>query len=243
MSDDKIWAEGLLIFYEIFRFLENSLQNLSSSNEHFRKFKPVIMDIERTTAFESDLSFFYGKDFLKSYTIRPSVADYLRHLQTLEQREPLRLLAYVYHLYMGLLSGGQILKKKREFGNKMKVKVSYLFGFLGWGSATAATDGGRSSESVTAGVKLGTAVTSFPPDGRSIADIKKEIAFTMNDIAADLSRDERNSLIDESMEVFRRNNEIVGSIQKTGMTALKNYAVFLVIFVTIGAAVYFYMQS
>ena len=32
-----------------------------------------------------------------------------------QEDEPLLLVAYIYHLYMGLLSGGQILSKKRQF--------------------------------------------------------------------------------------------------------------------------------
>ena len=32
-----------------------------------------------------------------------------------DEDEPLLLVAYVYHLYMGLLSGGQLLSKKRQW--------------------------------------------------------------------------------------------------------------------------------
>lgn len=39
---------------------------------------------------------------------------YLEHLYDLKKRSPILLLAYVFHLYMGLLSGGQILQKKRS---------------------------------------------------------------------------------------------------------------------------------
>lgn len=238
MSDDRIWAEGLLIFYEIFRFLEESMVRLCPKNEHFNRMYKVIIGIERTPAFEIDLEFYYGKDYLKSYEIRPAVADYLKHLQTLEQREPLRLLAYIYHLYMGLLSGGQILKKKRDMGNRIKVKAGHILGWFGIGNNRSTV----TSENISsnANVKPGNAVTTFGQDGRSIADIKKEIAFTMNDVSVDLSKDEKNSLISESLEVFRRNNEIVGSINKTGMTALKNYAIFVaVIFISVGSAIYF----
>jgi len=236
MSDDRIWAEGLLIFYEIFRFLEESIVRLSPKNEHFSRMHKIIDGIERTQAFELDLEFYYGKDYLKLYEIRPSVADYLKHLKTLEQREPLRLLAYVYHMYMGLLSGGQILKKKRDIGNRIKDKASHILGWFGLGIKAPAP------KDTIPGLnpKLGNAVTTFGQDGRSISEIKKEIAFTMNDIASDLSKDEKNSLISESLIVFQRNNEIVGSIHKTGITALKNYAmVFIVILVSVGTAFYF----
>jgi heme oxygenase len=41
------------------------------------------------------------------------VKSYLEHLKKIENENPLLLAAYIYHLYMGLLSGGQILAKKR----------------------------------------------------------------------------------------------------------------------------------
>jgi len=157
----------------------------------------------------------------------------------LEEREPLRLLAYVYHLYMGLLSGGQILNRKRELRKKLKRSFGELLGWLSLGmrSRSPPPPGGSSS------VKLGNAVTSFVMDGRTINDIKKEIAFTMNDIASDLSKDEKESLISESMMVFQRNNEVVGTIERTGLIALKNLSgspvVWLVAIIAIGTIVAF----
>ncbi|ODM95621.1 Heme oxygenase 1 [Orchesella cincta] len=243
MSDEKVWAEGLLVFYEIFRFLENALERLAPRNSHFKKMHAVIQDIQRTKAFEDDLQYYYGNNYLKTYQIRPSVADYLKHLETLEEREPLRLLAYVYHLYMGLLSGGQILKRKRELRRKLKRSFGELLGWFGLRPQGSTTDSYGSSSS-----KPGNAVTTFAMDGRTISDIKKEIAFTMNDIAADLSRDEKESLLSEGIAVFQRNNEIVGSIERTGLIALKNLTgspvIWLVALVAIGTfCMYWYFSE
>ncbi|CAL8069178.1 unnamed protein product [Orchesella dallaii] len=239
MSDEKVWAEGLLVFYEIFRFLENALERLAPRNTHFNKMNAVIQDIQRTKAFEEDLQYYYGNNFLKTYRIRPSVAEYLKHLETLEEREPLRLLAYVYHLYMGLLSGGQILKKKREFRKKLKRGFGEALGWFGLRSQGAAVNASGSSST-----KPGNAVTTFTMDGRTISDIKKEIVFTMNDIAGDLSRDEKESLLSEGIAVFQRNNEIVGSIERTGLIALKNLTggpvIWLVALVAIGTFCVYY---
>jgi heme oxygenase len=242
MSDEKIWAEGLLIFYEIFKFLEAAVARLSlkshPTNQHFSRFKSIIAGIERTNAFEADLDFYFGPGYLKEYSIRPSVAEYLSHLQTLEEREPLRLMAYLYHLYMGLLSGGQILKRKRDLRNRFKRKLHSLFQWFGFGIPSSS---GNSLLGTAFGQpRPGDAITYFG-DGRTISDIKKEITFTMNDIASDLSTDEKNSLLEESLEVFRRNNEIVGSIQRTGFIALKNYAMFFIFITSIGTAMYWYM--
>lgn len=102
-SDNEVWADGLLVFYEIFRFLEENTPEELIPKEY-----------RRTAAFESDLSFYLGDDWKRNYQIRDSVKMYLKHLHDVKSRSPILLLAYVYHLYMGLLSGGQILQKKRS---------------------------------------------------------------------------------------------------------------------------------
>lgn len=103
LSDHNVWADGLLVFYEIFRFLE---QNVPEDL--------LPLEFHRTEAFERDLSYYLGENWKRNYEIRDSVKMYLKHLQDVKNRSPILLVAYVYHLYMGLLSGGQILKKKRS---------------------------------------------------------------------------------------------------------------------------------
>ena len=65
----------------------------------------------RTEAFESDLNHYYGQEWKKQYQVRPEVQSYLDHLQEIEKQNPYLIMAYVYHLYMGIFSGGQILMK------------------------------------------------------------------------------------------------------------------------------------
>ena len=107
ISDDSVWAEGLLVFYEVFKFLEKSLNSHSDSLIG----DLLIPDMARTEAFEEDLDFFFG-DWREGYQIRPEVRLYLDHLESLDQENPYLLIPYIYHLYMGLFSGGQILAAK-----------------------------------------------------------------------------------------------------------------------------------
>jgi len=128
------------------------------------------------------------------------------------------------------LSGGQILQKKRDFRARLNAKAAsildwvlptMIFGRVPSQSSSSST---TESETTPRRNKQGSAVTSFGADGRSIADIKKDIVFTIDDIATDLSYDEKESLLSESVIVFQKNNEIIGSIEKTGMAALRNLA-------------------
>ncbi|KAJ6635396.1 Heme oxygenase 1 [Pseudolycoriella hygida] len=108
LSNDRVWADGLQIFYEIFRFLEQHTPV---------DWLPV--EYHRTAAFQSDLAHFLGEDWQDEYSIRGSVRKYLLHLEDIKNTKPKLLIAYVYHLYMGLLSGGQILQKKRKLMNNI----------------------------------------------------------------------------------------------------------------------------
>ena len=111
ISDDTVWAEGLLVFYEVFKSLEQSLRSHSDSLIG----DLLIPGMARTEAFEEDLEYFYGEKWKDNYEIRPEVQQYLDHLQKLDDKNPYLLIPYIYHLYMGLFSGGQILQAKRSF--------------------------------------------------------------------------------------------------------------------------------
>jgi len=111
INDDSVWAEGLLVFYEIFKFLEQALRSHSDSLIG----ELLIEHMERTTAFEADLAFFFGSNWKENYTVRPEVQLYLDHLRDIEEANPYLLIPYIYHLYMGLFSGGQVLQAKRKF--------------------------------------------------------------------------------------------------------------------------------
>lgn len=107
-------------------------------------------------------------------------------LREIEDTDPTLLMAYIYHLYMGLLSGGIILRKKRQLMQKIS-----LF------KASPSNDGNN--------------VTDFGQN--SIFQLKSDLRESMNRIAETLDEDTKNKLIEESKIVFELNNEIVKSVQ------------------------------
>jgi len=182
LSDSGVWAEGLLVFYDIFRYLEEALDRLSDS-------LVGELDVEgmrRRGAFEADLGFYLGADWQGTHEPRPAVRGYLSHLEQLEEEQPHLLMAYIYHLYMGMLSGGQVLRRKRQL-------VGRLFG------------GGRESDTA------GNAVTYY--GSHEIRQLKTRLAAAMNAAAHQLDDVTRSQLIAESRQVFVRNNEIVATVQ------------------------------
>ncbi|KAJ8891832.1 hypothetical protein PR048_004386 [Dryococelus australis] len=148
-------------------------------------FRLDIEGLRRTEAFEKDLIFYLGKDWKNNYVVRESVAAYLLHLRKIESSNPNLLLAYIYHLYMGLLSGGQLLMHKR--------KVLGKFPFTG-----ATREGG-------------TAVTNF--GDITISKLKRDVKAAMNSVAEDLDETTKQMLIEESKTVFVKNNEIIRTVK------------------------------
>lgn len=109
MTDDSVWAEGLLVFYEVFAFLERALLDHKDSLIG----DLLIPGMARTAALEEDLAHYLGDNWRVGYSVRPEVQTYIDHLKEIEARNSYLLIPYIYHLYMGLFSGGQILRAKR----------------------------------------------------------------------------------------------------------------------------------
>lgn len=110
LIDDRVWAEGLLVFYEVFKFLEKSMENTRYTNV-VKFFHP---DLARTPYFETDLEFYYGPKWKEDYPPRECVRNYISHLEEISESDPNLLIPYIYHLYLGLLSGGRILRRKQK---------------------------------------------------------------------------------------------------------------------------------
>uniref|UniRef100_A0A2P2I5Q5 Heme oxygenase n=1 Tax=Hirondellea gigas TaxID=1518452 RepID=A0A2P2I5Q5_9CRUS len=203
-GNDEIWAQGLLVFYEVFKQLEQSMDR----NPNFLLAQLDLPGIRRTELFEKDLAYYLGKDWKMSYTPRSSVKEYTNYLQHLEETDSLRLVAYVYHLYMGLLSGGQILRKKRVLASSLTFssKLSYE----------------------------GLAVTEIT--GATVAEMKRELADHMNTVAGQLTEQQKEALIAESRVVFEMNNRIIRSIEGTTTVMIRKVIKFslgLILFATL----------
>ncbi|KAL6262637.1 hypothetical protein P5V15_005430 [Pogonomyrmex californicus] len=204
--DDSVWADGLLVFYEVFRYLEGAMIRLRNTKIGLLP----LSELQRTEAFERDLDHYLGKGWRKNYSPRDSVTKYLMRLREVEDTDPTLLMAYIYHLYMGLLSGGIILRKKRQIVQKI-------------------------SPFKTPPSSDGSNVTDFGQN--SIFQLKRDLRESMNRIAETLDEDTKNKLIEESKIVFELNNEIIRSV-KTGSHVCEKIFYFigpvlLVIFVLI----------
>lgn len=198
LSDNSVWLDGLVIFYPIFKYLET---NVSTS------ILPV--EYHRAAAFEADIKFYceyLGLDWTQVCAEpRKSVSDYLKHLEKLKNTNPTLLTAYVYHLYMGLLSGGQILQKKRQIFNK--------FNPLSLGQIDGYT------------------VTHFGDD--TIVHLKSKMRAIFDEAGKDMDEETKRNMIEESKRVFILNNEIVNSVKGVRSAALKKLGITAVVILSL----------
>lgn len=131
---------------------------------------------------------------------RESVVKYLMRLREVEDTDSLLLMAYIYHLYMGLLSGGIILRKKRQIVQKI----------------APFQDQQRSA---------GNRVTNF--GDYNVYELKREMRETMNRIADTIDEDTKNKLIEESKTVYVLNNELIRSVRGAGIVIIKRVIYFV----------------
>ena len=131
----------------------------------------------------------------------PHLMEYLDRLDTLEREDPIRLVAYIYHMYMAIFAGGYIIQKLVK--KSMRLQKD--------------SDDGVRAFCMNMNVNVNKTLTSdgniVPMNGKQIRTEMKRI---MNEvIAPSLNEDEIEGILDESHHVFRRNNDVVASVKDT----------------------------
>ncbi|XP_011211189.1 heme oxygenase 1 [Bactrocera dorsalis] len=218
LSDDAVWFDGLLAFYEVYRFLEENLpENLLPKELH------------RKSAFEQDLAYYLGKNWKDNYEPRESVKKYIDHLEEVNAKNKLLLFAYAYQMYMALMSGGQLLQKKRMIKRKLwfgkqaeeeeeEVKLP---------NSNPEVDDleNRPMPSQVTICPEGCAATYFP---EKISVLKDKLRQVLNDNYGNFNDDLRAEFIEESRNVFIYNGDVVRSIKGVNRANLRKLAMVLV---------------
>jgi len=83
MTEDEVWAEGLLVFAEVFRYLEEAVKRNDAALGHYGEIQGLL---GRAAAFEADLTHFYGQNWRSQHgEPRPEVLTYLNYLKQCEE--------------------------------------------------------------------------------------------------------------------------------------------------------------
>ncbi|KAH0616945.1 hypothetical protein JD844_028445 [Phrynosoma platyrhinos] len=94
-------------------YIYSALEEESDRNKDNPVYAPVYFpnELNRKTALEEDLEYFYGSTWRKEIQCHEATQKYVDRLHHVGQFEPELLVAHAYTRYLGDLSGGQILKK------------------------------------------------------------------------------------------------------------------------------------
>ena len=108
----------------------------SAMEEEVRKLKdhPVIgkinlPELERVTALETDLRYYYGPIWRSIVTPTEACQNYINRIREVAKDEPELLVGHHYTRYLGDLSGGQILKGIAEKAMNLKGEGLYFYEF------------------------------------------------------------------------------------------------------------------
>ncbi|XP_062121926.1 uncharacterized protein LOC133835829 [Drosophila sulfurigaster albostrigata] len=234
LSDDEVWYDGLLVFYELYKFFETHLPE-----------RLLPKELHRTAAFERDFAYFYGSDWKKTYEPRPAVLEYLSLLESVAAKNEVLLFAYAFQMYMALMSGGQLLQKKRMIARKLWIfpkgnveqeqKQAQADAALATDASTAANveldDKDLMARPMPEQVTIcpvGCEATYFPT---RIPKLKSKLRRIFNELYGNLDEQTRAEYIEESRNVFRQNMELLRTVKGVNRANLRKLAI-AVIFVT-----------
>lgn len=192
LTSRRLYGESISLFGAIYERLETILEK-NQKHPHLGKFHHLLPDMKRFDGFQKDAAYYLTPiEGDKKISDTPELSTYLDRLDELERDDPVRLIAYVYHMYMAIFAGGYLIKKIVK--NAMVLPRD-------------------SDEGVHAFSTNSTKESNISRDGRQI---RNEIKRIMNEvIAPTLSEREVDCILEESLDVFRRNNAVAASIQTT----------------------------
>lgn len=191
LTSPALYGEALSLFLPVFEKLESILER-NSKHPHLGKLYPLLDVLRRTPGFRADMAYYLPKGRREELEEawkkgeHKEIADYLSRLEDLEKTDPVLLLAYVYHLYGGVVAGGQIIARMvRKAVGLPKNRDEGVEVFRIKGEASISNKG-------------------FFQRVRNIYN--EEL---------DLSTDEKKALIKEGRDVFRLNDALVRTVKGT----------------------------
>lgn len=114
VTSPPLYGEALSLFVPIFAKIEGILKD--SKHPQVCKLKPLLEKIKRTPGARADMTYYLTSErrqqLEESWKENSGAcSEYLKRLEWIEANDPVLIIAYVYHLYAGILAGGQIIKR------------------------------------------------------------------------------------------------------------------------------------
>ncbi len=222
LTSKPLYAEAISLFWPIYRELESLLEK---HREHAQVglLYPLLPQLRRAHLFEDDIASLLGNKSLAQQMMTrrrrmengeekflpPELHDYIHHLRKLSEEDPLLLVPYFHSMYGAIFAGGSIIKRMVKRAFSLKTDA-------GVEMFNVSLDGSR-----------------FQNIAEFRTNMKRKIDEEMN-----IADEDKTRIVNESPQVFLRNNALVATAQDTDAfkqvwSKCRNY---LLIIPTIAAA-------
>ncbi|KAK9765415.1 heme oxygenase [Basidiobolus ranarum] len=195
LANHQIYRTVLKDFYYVFKTFEEIWEEEKANSTVLSD--AYMPELLRTRNIEKDLEFYYGKDWLRAVYRTPIVRDYENHIREVAKTRPEVLIAYGYAFYLGIFAGGQIMRSKitRSAGKFFKFAANQV------------------TDPFFDGLQVFFFRDSKTMEPLELAKLRKDYIEKINSLEVDAELE--NMLIDELLEIHRRNDLIIGSIKGT----------------------------
>ncbi|KAL8629104.1 hypothetical protein Q9189_005202 [Teloschistes chrysophthalmus] len=172
--------------------------------------------LERAEALKSDLAILLPPEYrTPDFDALPRLREFKQHIRRVLREKPHLLVAYTWIFYMALFSGGRYIRSKLRDAFAALSPVPIL-------ASTATTTTSTSDPQTKPDALAGLTFWTFPPsknknnnnnsDGEDLKLLyKSRIAF----LSPTLTPQEREDIVEESVEIMRRLTDIVNEIAES----------------------------
>lgn len=196
LRDPRIYRQGIQSFYHVFKTFEESWQEEMAKEGRIADILREVWTpaLARTEPLRSDLNFYYHEDPSKfEEPVLKEQIEFVQYIRKAIAEKPHLALAYGHTMYLALFAGGRILRSNI-------MRAAGLFPQVE----------GLTTEEVAL---KGTNLFRFEVDDEDALRLQFKSRFELS-TRNDLSEQEKREIIDESLEIFRRNILCVSEIAK-----------------------------
>lgn len=184
------------MFYWLYKTFEEEVDRIRThgQDDHLKAAFEAVHEplLARTAKIEEDLMFYFDHDKSVLTTMHsPQARAYVSHVREIAQQEPIKLMAYLSVMYLALFAGGQVIKSKM-------IKLSGFY----------PAKPGLSHAQV---IDRGTNIFAFDTD--DVTNLKKTYRARFDQVCLEyFDRSERDKIVEEAKEIFRRNERVMATI-------------------------------
>lgn len=207
LRDARIYRQGIQAFYHVFKTYEEVWQiemQRKDESGNYTRIAQILQQtwnpaITRTAPLTADLMFYYGTEEKFRDPVMPEQRAFVEHIREVCHAQPHLLLAYGHVMYLALFAGGRILRSNVARAVGLFPKVP-----------------GQTQDEVAA---KGTNLFRFEVEDEEALRLEYKRNYELA-TRNELTEEEKQDIIAESLDIFKRNTDCVSEISAKNTAAL-----------------------